>query len=269
MPDLDVPLERIRFGQTSRTDKWWLSPLLWGILFVVGFTYLGVAIFWPTHYWAEPYLTPLASPLFYGEGRHAIFGPDKPVWWPQFLPLIPGVFIAPFPALFRVTCYYYRGGYYKALLADPPACAVGEPRKSYRGEAKLPLIIMNIHRYGLYFGIALVVFLTYDAVMATRFPVAPGSHETQFGVGFGTLLMMVNVVFIALYTFSCHSFRHIVGGVLDVFSRSPVRKKAWDCVTCLNKRHGKWAMISLYTMCSTDLYIRLCSTGVIHDWRIF
>ena len=27
-----------------------------------------------------------------------------------------------FPALFRVTCYYYRGAYYKALWADPPSC---------------------------------------------------------------------------------------------------------------------------------------------------
>ena len=70
--------------------------------------------------------------------------------------------------------------------------------------------------------------------------------------------MAANVVFVWLYTFSCHSFRHFVGGALDVFSRHPLRKKAWDCVTCINKRHGAWAMASLYTMCSTDLYIRLC-----------
>jgi hypothetical protein len=273
MPDLDVPLERIRFGQTSRKDKWWLHPLVWSIFFLIGFTYLGVAIFWPYHYWAGnngyPYLTPLASPLFFGEGPHALLGAAKPSWWPQFLPLIPGLFIAPFPAAFRLSCYYYRGAYYKALWADPPACAVGEPRKEYRGEHKLPLILMNIHRYALYFGIALVVFLAYDAIMATRFPVSPGSKETTFGVGLGTVLMAVNVVFVALYTFSCHSFRHIVGGVVDIFSRSPARKKAWDCVTCLNKRHGNWAWFSLYTMCTTDLYIRLCSAGVIHDWRIF
>ena len=31
---------------------------------------------------------------------------------------------------FRLTCYYYRGAYYKAFWADPPACAVGEPRKT-------------------------------------------------------------------------------------------------------------------------------------------
>ena len=38
------------------------------------------------------------------------------------------------PAGFRLTCYYYRGAYYKAFWADPPNCAVGEPRNSFRGE---------------------------------------------------------------------------------------------------------------------------------------
>jgi hypothetical protein len=268
MPELHVPIERLRFGQTSRRDAWWTQPIVWAILFVVGFTYLGVAIFWPSHYWSPPYLTPLASPLFYGEGPHAIFGPDKPGWWPAGIPLIPGVFIFAFPGGFRLSCYYYRGGYYKSLWADPPACAVGEPRHEYRGEHKLPLIVMNLHRYFLYFGIVLVFILAYDVYLATQFPVAAGASETTFGIGLGTVLMAVNVVFISLYTFSCHSFRHLVGGMVDVFSRNPIRKKAWDCVTCINKSHGTWAMVSLYTMCSTDLYVRLCAAGIISDWRI-
>jgi hypothetical protein len=56
--------------------------------------------------------------------------------------------------------------------------------------------------------------------------------------------------------------------VLDVFSKSPMRKKAWDCVSCLNRRHGLWAWLSLASMCSTDLYIRLLASGVLTDWRI-
>ena len=58
------------------------------------------------------------------------------------------------PACFRFTCYYYRGAYYKAFWADPPACAVGEPRKSYRGENSFPLILQNVHRYFLYVAVA-------------------------------------------------------------------------------------------------------------------
>ena len=67
----------------------------------------------------------------------------------------PAMLILVFPLAFRITCYYYRGAYYKAFWADPPSCAVGEPRNDYRGEAKLPLLIQNIHRYALYFALHL------------------------------------------------------------------------------------------------------------------
>lgn len=269
MAQIDVPSSNLRFGQTSRKDTWWLSPLLWGLGFALGMGYLLWGLLQPHNYWAPPYLTPLASPLIFGEGPHAWFGADKPSWWPATLPLLPGLFVLWFPGGFRFTCYYYRGAYYKAFWADPPNCAVGEPRTQYRGEAKLPLIMQNLHRYFLYPAVALVAFLTYDVILATQFPVAPGASETEFGIGLGTLIMAGNVVLVSLYTFGCHAFRHIVGGVLDVFSKAPLRKKAWGCVTCLNKRHGLWAYSSMYSMVVTDLYIRLCATGVITDWRIF
>jgi hypothetical protein len=269
MPQLDVPLSRLRFGQTSRKDAWWLPTLLWGIAFVVGFGYLTWGIVQPHHYWSAPYLTPLASPLMFGEGPHAWFGHEAPSWYPSFLPLMPGLFIIAFPGGFRMTCYYYRGKYYKSLWADPVNCAVGEPRTSYRGEAKWPLLIQNAHRYFLYFAIIFIGFLSYDVYLATRFPVPGGAEEqTTFGLGLGTLIMAANVVFISLYTFGCHSFRHLIGGVKDILTKSPVRKKAYDCASCLNSQHGRWAMVSLYSMCATDIYIRLCSAGLIHDWRI-
>src|SRR3954447_5675299 len=195
MPQLDVPLSRLRFGQTSRKDAWWLPTLLWGIAFALGFGYLGWGLIQPHNYWAAPYLTPLASPLLYGEGPHAWFGHEAPSWWPSFLPLMPGLFIALFPGGFRMSCYYYRGKYYKSFWADPVACAVGEPRKEYRGEAKWPLLIQNIHRYFLYFALVFVIFLVHDVYLATRFPVAGGAEETKFGIGLGTLIMATNVVF--------------------------------------------------------------------------
>jgi len=269
MPQLDVPLSRLRFGQTSRKDAWWLPTFLWGLAFAVGFGYLGWGLIQPHNYWSPPYLTPLASPLLYGEGPHAWFGHEAPSWWPSFLPLMPGLFIALFPGGFRMSCYYYRGKYYKSFWADPVNCAVGEPRTSYRGEAKWPLIIQNIHRYFLYIAIVFIFFLSYDVFLATRFPVPGGAEEqTTFGIGLGTLIMAANVVFICLYTFGCHSFRHLVGGVKDIISGSPVRKKLYNCATCLNTQHGRWAMASLYSMVTTDVYIRLCAAGIIHDLRI-
>jgi hypothetical protein len=171
------------------------------------------------------------------------------------------------PVLFRFTCYYYRGAYYKAFWADPPNCTVGEPRKSYRGENSFPLILQNIHRYFLYIAVVFLFILSYDVYLATQFDTPGGG--TEFGIGLGTLILAANVVFLACYTLGCHAMRHIVGGFLDEISRKPVRRMAYDCSSCLNRWHMKWAYTSLFSVAFADVYVRLCSMGVWTDWRLF
>ena len=97
------------------------------------------------------YLSPFYSPLLFGEGAHSWFGP-KPGWWPAALPFSAALLILWAPGGFRFTCYYYRGAYYKAFWADPPSCAVGEPRKVSR-RAVVSAHPQNIHRYFLYLAI--------------------------------------------------------------------------------------------------------------------
>ena len=81
------------------------------------------------------------------------------------------------PALFRLTCYYYRGAYYKAFWADPPACTVAEPRLRYLGEQSFPLIMQNVHRYFLYLALIFLGFLTHDVWKAMRFALIPGDDQ--------------------------------------------------------------------------------------------
>jgi hypothetical protein len=169
------------------------------------------------------------------------------------------------PVGFRFTCYYYRGAYYKAFWADPPNCAVGEPRKSYWGERSFPLIMQNIHRYFLYVAIGFIVFLAWDVIQATRFQDESGT--TRFGIGIGTLVLLLNVILLGGYTFGCHSFRHIVGGFMDQITRSPLRHKAYDCVSCLNRKHMVWAWCSLVWVGFSDLYVRMCSMGIWRDYH--
>ena len=88
------------------------------------------------------------------------------------------------------------------------------------------------------------------------------------GIGVGTLVMIVNPILLGCYTLGCHSLRHLVGGRLDEVSKAPARKTAYDCVSCLNRRHMMWAWFSLFWVGFTDLYIRLCSMGILTDWRI-
>jgi hypothetical protein len=261
-----IPLEQRPFGRTLRRDAWWVQPAL-TVLVLGGFVvYATWAALQGRHYEYGPYLSPFYSPLLFGEGSHSWFGP-QPAWWPGALPFSAALLILWAPGGFRFTCYYYRGAYYKAFWADPPSCAVGEPRKSYWGENSFPLIFQNIHRYFLYLALIFIVILSYDVWLATRFrdPVTGG---TRFGIGVGTLVLAINVVLLAGYTLGCHSLRHLIGGCLDQLSARPLRLKLYKGATSLNCRHMHWAWASLFSVALADLYVRLCSMGVLTDWRI-
>jgi hypothetical protein len=265
MASVDVPVNRLRFGQTLRRDTWWVQPLVVFVILSSFIIYATWAAFQNAHYTFGNYLSPFYSPELWGSSPHAIFGP-KPAWMPAWLPYSPALLILPLPGGFRLTCYYYRGAYYKAFWADPPACAVGEPRTEYRGEQKLPLIVQNVHRYFLYAALAFLLFLAHDAWKAMWFAAADGTEH--FGIGVGTLVLTLNVILLSGYTLGCHSLRHLVGGVHDILSNKPVRKKAYDCVTWCNGKHQRWAWCSLFGVALSDVYVRLLSMGIISDWRI-
>ena len=151
--------------------------------------------------------------------------PFRRVSFPAWMLFSPALFVLWAPAGFRLTCYYYRGAYYKAFWADPPSCTVGEPRNKYLGERSFPLILQNVHRYALYFAILFIAILSYDAWRSLWFKAADGG--SHFGVGVGSLVLILNPILLALYTFGCHSFRHLIGGRKDVLSTSPMRKSCY------------------------------------------
>jgi len=259
-------LERRRFGHTYRRDAWWapnVPPLLVFSAFIAYATWAGLQ---NAHYTSGPYLSPFYSPEIFGASPHAWFGP-KPGWWPGWLPFSPALIIIPGPALFRFTCYYYRGAYYKAFWADPPGCAVGEPRTKYLGERSFPLVLQNAHRYLLYIAVLFLVVLAYDAWKAFWFA-NPTTGVSEFGIGVGTLLLVSNWVLLLGYTFGCHAARHLVGGMLDQLSRAPLRKRVYDGCSTLNRAHMQWAWMSLSSVAFADAYIRLCSMGIWTDVRL-
>ncbi len=266
MTEATAPLTRRRFGETGRQDTWWVQPLT-VFLILGGFAvYATWAAFQNAHYTYGPYLSPFYSPEIFGDSPHALLGP-RPGWWPGWLPFSPALIILPFPLLFRATCYYYRGSYYKAFWADPPACAVGEPRNTYLGERSFPLILQNVHRYAMLIAVIFLFILGYDVWKALWFP-DPATGTTHFGIGIGTLLLLLNVVCLSGYTLGCHSLRHMLGGFRDQFSSKRGFRTPYACVSCLNRVHNRWAWVSLFTVAISDLYIRLCATGVLTDFRI-
>jgi hypothetical protein len=244
-------LPESRLGSTLRRDAWWVEIL--PVIFLLGGfgLYATLRAFEGKFYEWGPYLSPFYSPLI--DPLHH--------WWK----FSPALLILAGPLGFRATCYYYRKAYYRAFFLDPPACAVGEPfNRKYQGETKFPFILQNIHRYFFYLAVVFILFLWHDVIKAFNF-------DGHFGVGLGTLVLTTNVILLTLYTFSCHSLRHLAGGRLDCFSCATFgkpRHTAWRGVSFLNERHMLLAWCSLISVGSADFYVRLVASGAIHDLRI-
>jgi hypothetical protein len=239
-----------------RKDTWWVQPALTVLGLGTFIVYSTWAAFQNGYYYAAPYLSPFYSPCIAANCEH-ITVQLVGSWWtwsPAFLILWA-------PGVFRLTCYYYRKAYYRSFWWAPPACAIPDVRRGYDGETSFPLIFQNIHRYTYYLAVLFIFILAWDAILALRFP-------DGFGVGVGTLVLWVNVVLLALYTFSCHSCRHLCGGYVDIFSRAPFRYRIWHRVSALNERHGLFAWLSLSSVGLADLYIRLVAMGIITDVRL-
>src|SRR5215831_21380690 len=189
MSQIDVPLSRSGFGQTRRADHWWVQPAAVFLGLSAFIVYATWAAFQGEHFRYGPYLSPFYSPELFGIPHQAWFG-LKPSWIPAWV--TGAMLILWAPGGFRVTCYYYRGAYYKAFWADPLSCAVGEPKArgtNYRGEQKFPLIFQNIHRYFFYIAVLFIFMLSYDGVMSYIFHDADGHNK--FGIGVGSLVLTI------------------------------------------------------------------------------
>ncbi len=249
-------------ARTLRRDRWRIGPIITATI-LIGFVVYGTwAAFRNSGYYHKPYISPFYSPciadncLDENSKLHQIGAWYR--WSPALLVLI-------WPLGFRLTCYYYRKAYYRSIWQAPTACAVREPHRRYTGESRFPLIVQNVHRWFWYVALIFAVTLSYDVVRAFIF--WPQPH--RYGMGLGTLIMLVNVVFIWLYTISCHSCRHIVGGRLTHFSRHPVRYRLWGWVSTLNRYHNRFAWVSLVGVAVVDFYIWLVATGRLTDPRLF
>lgn len=244
-----VTIGKTGWFSTVRRDTWWLEPLL----VVVGLSFFGIyatvsAVVLNSHFEYGPYLSPFYEPLLLFD------------WWH----FSPAILILWAPLGFRATCYYYRGAYYKAFFLNPPACAVtGSETKSYTGEGRFPFVLTNLHRFFLYVALIFNGFLWYGAIKSFWF-------EGHVGVGVGSIVLVINAYLLMMYSLSCHSIRHLIGGRLNCFTCSAqarMRHGAWKKVSFWNESHKKWAWSSLIFVALTDLYIRLVAWGVVPDFN--
>lgn len=237
----------------SRSDKWWLMPVTQAII-IIAFIFYSLWVVFIDVENSTVEGTNYVSPFY---------SPELPLEnWPEFFVRFPALVLIWVPLGFRFTCYYARKVYHRAFLADPPACAVSELRKvdlKYKGENKLPFIVSNFHRYFFYLASILAIVHLIDFFRAMKF-------DDGIGFGFGTLLLGLDALFLALYVLSCHSCKHLVGGGLDCYSCNKGgdrRYKSWKIVKKLNKNHHAYFWLSLFTLVLADIYIRLLASGKI------
>jgi hypothetical protein len=255
-------------ARTLRTDRWWVEPTVTAAVLLAFVVYATFRAFWGKYYFVEPYLSPFFEPCLSDlcAPGAAHLGTPIPAFLPSWLDFAksPAVIILIIPLSLRLTCYYYRKAYYRSIWVSPPACAVAEPHRRYSGETRFPLILQNIHRYALYLALAYNVLLYYNALLTFRDAEGDWGH-----LGVGTVIFLTNATLLALYSFSCHSCRHIVGGQLRNFSKHPIRYRAWKAVSVLNARHAEIAWVSLVFVAFTDFYVWMVASGTISDLTFF
>jgi hypothetical protein len=244
--------------RTLRTDRWWVQPAITVFVLLSFVVYATWRAFENAYYFASPYLSPFYSPCLSvnctpGSGD---FGQVVGSWYG----MSPALLILVIPLGFRMTCYYYRKAYYRSFWGSPPACAVAEPHRKYTGETRAPLILQNSHRWFFYAGLLLNVILTWDAILGFR------NSDGEWGhMGLGTVFLVANAALLWLFSLSCNSCRHTIGGRLKHFSKHPWRYRGWTLVSKLNTRHALFAWLSMFSVVLADLYVRSVASGAITD----
>ena len=259
---MEIVYEDSKYLRKSRTDRWWLEPLVVTVVLVAFVIYTNFAILVPVIGGVEVFK--------FGHYVSPIYSPEISFdWFPR--ELSPAFILIWIPLGFRATCYYCRRIYYRSIFFDPIACAINDKKPvqlSYKGENRFPFILNNIHRYFLYGAIALMIWHWVDVILAMQFGTNFGD---TWGIGIGTILIFADSLFLTLYVFSCHSFRHLIGGKLNWFSKgffTKFRYRGWTWVSRLNERHNLYFWLSAISVMVADLYIRLLALEYVQDLKV-
>ncbi len=174
----------------------------------------------------------------------------------------PTILILPFVGLYRLTCYAYRKDYNRHIFKHPIGCdlinRLDSRERTYTGETSGLFKIENLHRYFLYVSILIVPFFYYDFYTSLFI-------NNIFVFRLGSVLLLINAIFITLYVLSCHSLRSLIGGRKDCYScmnYGTKIKSMYDKQSWLNKHHEQLAWISLVFIIFVDLYLRGLTAGM-------
>jgi len=243
-------------GRTMRRDAWWMENIP-VIILLGGFgLYATLRAFEGKFYEVGPYLSPFYSPLI--DASHH--------WWHYS----PALLILAFSARVPHDLLLLPQSVLPSVLSGSSGLRRGRAGASQLSRRnQIPFHPAKSTSLFLYGAIVFLGFLWYDAIRAFWFP--GFDQKLHFGIGVGTLVLLVNIVLLTLYLLSCHSLRHLIGGKMDCFSCTTFNLKrhgAWKKASLLNERHMLFAWCSLISVGFADFYVRMVASGMIKDFRI-
>ena len=174
----------------------------------------------------------------------------------------PTILVLPFVGLYRLTCYAYRKDYNRHVFKHPLVCTaygrLDDSTRKYTGETSMFMKAENLHRYFLYVAIAILPFFYYDFYISLF-------YAGYFILRLGSVILLLNALFITMYVLSCHSFRSLIGGRKDCYSCMAGGKgvnKVYRAQSRLNAHHEAIAWLSLIFIIFVDLYLRGLAAGL-------
>ena len=251
-----------RFGQTVRQDAWWVQPLA---------VFLGFAAFIVYSTWAAfqgkplllvngngaDYLSPFYSPEIFGASP-ILFSVRLRPGGRRGFPFSPAFLILWVPAGFRLTCYYYRGAYYKAFWADPLEL---RRRRTAQGLSRRTPLPTHHAEHPPLFHVSGRDFHFHPRIRCFQGDVVHGSDRDEAfwhrhrNVGFNCKRRSARRLTLSA---AIHCGISSAASWIET-SRAPACAKGYACVSCLNRRHMLWAWLSLFWVGFADVYIRLCA----------
>ena len=196
-----------------------------------------------------------------------LFGP-KPGWWPAWLPFSPALLVLWAPGRFSAHLLLLSRRLLQSVLGRSARL---RRRRAAQGISRRAFVSAHHAKHSPLFPLPRAAFHPRPRARRLEGAVVHRSgdwHDFIWDRRRNDLVLAVNVVLLGGYTFGCHSLRHLVGGFLDEISKVACLPQAYRCVSCLNRRHMLWAWMSLFWVGFSDLYVRLCSMGIWHDWRL-
>ena len=257
----DVIWKNGRFGQTSRRDTWWLSPLLVFLGFGTFIVYATWAAFQNQYYISGPYISPFYSPELWGDSGHALHRAQAILV--SELPAVLARAVHPLdPRPVPLHLLLLSRRILQSVLGRSARLRRRRAAQDLLGERTFPLIMQNFHRYFL--RLSYIVWGFPGLRRVESLLVRRSLRHRPRHAGAGRQRRAAGRLHVRLPRVPPPDRRHARPASRS--TRCATNSTTASAASTARTRSGRGPACSRSAF--ADIYVRLCSMGIWHDWRI-